>query len=116
MRSCQYFPALFFYKRVSLQVPVVKNKERKLIMPTIGVRAAKELGIPLKQLVNTLNTRTNFGKTMLMNKNGSLTQLGKDVYEAEKASTGTKSLHLYIDALRAKADMLIEPFKTLLKK
>ena len=53
---------------------------------------------------------------MLMNKNGSLTQLGKDVYEAEKASTGTKSLHLYIDALRAKADMLIEPFKTLLKK
>ena len=85
-------------------------------MPTIGVRAAKELGIPLKELVNTLNTRTNSGKTMLMNKNGSLTQLGKDVYEAEKASTGTKSLHPYLDALRAKADMLIEPFKTLLKK
>lgn len=85
-------------------------------MPTIGVRAAKELGIPLKELVNILNTKTKFGKTMLMNKNGSLTQLGKDVYEADKASTGTKSLHPYLDALRAQADRFIEPFKTILKK
>ncbi len=87
-----------------------------LIMSTIGVRAAKELGIPLKKLVNTLNTQTNLGKTELMKASGALTPLGKDVYNAEKAALGVKSLHPYIDALRAKAEHLIEPFKSMLQK
>ena len=85
-------------------------------MSTIGVRAAKELNIPLKQLVKTLNTQTNFGPVKLMKSNGVLTQLGNDVYQAEKAATGTKSLHPYIDALKARAEGMIEPFRTLLTK
>lgn len=85
-------------------------------MSTIGVRAAKELGIPLKRLVNVLNTQTNLGKVELMKANGALTQLGKDLYQKQKVLTNTKSLHPYIDALRNKAQQLIEPFKSILQK
>ena len=90
-------------------------------MTTIGVRAAEELGIPLKELVAIVNTharkRCAYGISAdWMKTNGALTPLGKDVYQNEKALTNTKSLHPYLDAIRKRAENLTAPFNRLLAR
>jgi predicted transcriptional regulator with HTH domain len=93
------------------------------IMTTIGIRAAKMLGVKPQELVKALNTRTRpamegFGE--LMKTNGALTQLGQDVYQAEKKAFGAKNLTDYLKALVEEFKdpnlTFIEPFNTWLKK
>ncbi len=92
-------------------------------MSTIGVRAAKFLGVKPQELVKALNTCTRpamNGQGALMKPNGALTQLGQDVYQAEKKALGAKNLREYLKAViehyKQPGVKLFEPFNTMLGK
>ncbi len=92
-------------------------------MTTIGVRAAKILGVKPQELVKALNTHTRQamnGQGALMKPNGALTQLGQDIYQAEKKAVGAKNLTEYIQAtienFKQPGVKFFEPFNTMLGK
>jgi predicted transcriptional regulator with HTH domain len=92
-------------------------------MTTIGVRAAKMLGVKPQELVKALNTNTRpamNGQGALMRTNGALTQLGQDVYQAEKKAFGAKNLTEYmkvvVERFKNPNVKYFEPFNTWLSK
>lgn len=92
-------------------------------MSTIGIRAAKALGVKPQELVRVLNTYTRpamNGQGALMKPNGALTQLGQDIYQAEKKALGAKNLKEYLKALTERYKQpgvkFLEPFNIMLSK
>lgn len=92
-------------------------------MSTIGIRAAKILGVKPQELVKALNTHTRpamNGQGALMKSNGALTPLGQDIYQAEKKALGAKNLTEYLKAqiehYKQPGVKIFEPFNTMLSK
>ena len=87
-------------------------------MPTIGVRAAKMLGVTKNNLVEIMNKQAvkRGSSTPWMKATGALTDAGQSVYKAEKSIYGAKNLKEYLSAIthEAKFKKFEEPFDKLL--
>jgi hypothetical protein len=109
---------MFLYKSVE---NILSRKEE--IMSTIGIRASKMLGVKPQELVKALNTHTTpamNGQGALMKSNGALTQLGQDIYQAEKKAFGAKNLTEYLKAVvenfKKPNVKYFEPFNAMISK